>query len=67
MEYLKDHKGFGGEKEIGFSGNSLDRTEINRNLIGKSFNGTEFLQNTPDAILDQRAKYPESIICREKK
>lgn len=162
MEYLKGHKGFGGEKEIGFSGNSLDRfaraadilslyersngkeiveyafsilesvdneewtqwsivydvtnrtvcfrtkdfprlkkfaladfdfdcqtqskvidmhtdktgdlsghfigysTKINRQLIVKSFKGTEFLQNTPDAVLDQRAKYPESIICREK-
>ena len=162
IEYLEGHKGFGGDKEIGFSGNSLDRfaraahmlssygkskdkeivgyafsilesvdneertqwsivydvtdrivhfktkdsprlkkfaftdfdfdcrtqskvidmhtyktgdlrgnfiaysTEINRKLISRSFKGTEFLQNTPDAVLDQRAKYPESIICREK-
>jgi hypothetical protein len=41
--------------------------KINRKLIGRSFKGTEFLENTPDAVLDQRAKYPESIICREKK
>lgn len=163
LEYLKGHKGFGGEEEIGFSGNSLDRfaraadmlslyerskgkeivdyafsilesvhnsewtqwsivydvtnmtvhfktkdapqlkkfsfvdfdfdcrtqskvidmhsdkigdlsghfieysTEINRQLIGQSFKGTEFLQNTPDAVLDQLAKYPESIKCKEKK
>ena len=163
LEYLKGHKGFGGEKEIGFSGNSLDRfakaadmlslyerskgkdiveyafsilesvhseewtqwsivydvtnrtvhfktkdaprlkkfsfadfdfdcqtqskvidmhtdktgdlsghfieysTEINRPLIGNSFKGTEFIENTPDAVLDQLAKYPESIKCKEKK
>jgi choloylglycine hydrolase len=162
MEYLKNHKGFGGERVIGFSGNSLDRfartanmlaqydpskdevivdyafsildsvdnpewtqwsivydvsnrtiyyktkdaprlkkfalsdfdfdcrtrskvidmqkdetgdisghfipysTEINRQLIGRSFRGTEFLENTPDAVMDQRAGYPDSIICREK-
>ena len=42
-------------------------TEINRKLIGRSFKGTDFLKNTPDAVMDQRAKYPESIICREKK
>lgn len=162
MEYLKNHKGFGGEREIGFSGNSLDRfaraanmlaqydhskdkaivdkafsildsvdnpewtqwsivydvsnrtiyyktkdaprlkkfaladfdfycrtrskvidmhtdetgdisrhfigysTEINRKLIGHSFKGTEFLENTPDAVMDQRAGYPDSIFCREK-
>jgi penicillin V acylase-like amidase (Ntn superfamily) len=163
IEYLEGHKGFGGDKEIGFSGNSLDRfaraahmlssygkskdkeivdyafsilesvdnegwtqwsivydvtdrivyfktkdapllkkfafedfdfdcqtqskvidmqtiktgdlrahfipysTEINRKLIDRSFKGTEFLENTPDTVMDQRAKYPESIICREKK
>jgi choloylglycine hydrolase len=163
MEYLKGHRGFGGKKEIGFSGNSLDRfcraadmlsqydrsngkeiveyafsilesvdnpewtqwsivydvtnrtvhfktkdasrlkkfvfadfdfdcqthskvidmntdktgdlsddfeaysTAINRKLIGRSFKGTEFLQNTPDAVLDQLAKYPESIFCQENK
>jgi choloylglycine hydrolase len=163
LEYLKNHKGFGGEKEIGFSGNSLDRfaraanmlsqydrskdkelvdyafsildsvdnpewtqwsivydvtrmavhfktkdsprlkkfsfenfdfdcaspskiidmhtdetgdlgghfveysTKINRKLIGQSFKGTEFLKDTPDATLDQFSKYPESIICQEKK
>lgn len=163
IEYLEGHKGFGGDKEIGFSGNSLDRfaraahmlssyekskdkeivdyafsilesvdneertqwsivydvtnrtvhfktkdtprlkifafadfdfdcrtqskvidmntdktgdlrgnfieysTKINRKLIGESFKGTEFLENTPEGILDQRAKYPESIICQEKK
>jgi len=161
-EYLKNHKGFGGEREIGFSGNSLDRfaraahmltsyeksknkdiveyafsilesvdnegwtqwsivydvtnravhfktkdapkikmfsfehldfdcqtqskvidmqtdkkgnisghfiaysTEINRKLIGQSFKGTEFLENTPAAVMDQRARYPESMVCREK-
>ena len=163
IEYLKGHKGFGGDREIGFSGNSLDRfaraahmlssyeksqgeeiidyafsilesvdnpdwtqwsivydvtnravhfktkdaprlkkfafgdfdfdcqspskvfdmqtdkkgdisgqfieysTAINRKLVGNSFRGTEFLENTPDTVLDRRAKYPESIICREKK
>jgi penicillin V acylase-like amidase (Ntn superfamily) len=163
VEYLKEHKGFGGRKEIGFSGNSLDRfaraahmvssygkskdkeivdyafsilesidnegwtqwsivydvtdrivyfktkdapllkkfafedfdfdcqtqskvidmqtlktgdisrhfieysTKINRKLIGQSFKGTEFLENTPAVVMDQRAKYPESIICQEKK
>jgi len=163
QKYLKGHKGFGGEREIGFSGNSLDRfaraahmlnsyeksknkdiveyafsilesvdnegwtqwsivydvtnrvvhfktedfprlkkfamadfdfdcktqskvidmqtermgdisghfiaysTEINRKLIGQSFKGTEFLENTPAAVMDQRAQYPESIICRETK
>lgn len=163
MEYLKTHKGYGGEREIGFSGNSLDRfsraahmlssyekskskeivdyalsildsvdnpewtqwsivydvanrtvhfktkdaprlkkfafedfdfdcqaqskvidmqtdeagdigrhfidysTEINRKLIGQSFRGTEFLENTPDSVMDRRAKYPESFFCREKK
>jgi choloylglycine hydrolase len=162
-EYLKRHRGFGGEREIGFSGNSLDRfartahmlssyekseseeivdyafsildsvdnpewtqwsivydvtnriihyktkdaprlknfafddfdfkcqtqskvfdmqvdeagdigknfksysTELNRKLIGNSFKGTEFLENTPDLVMDQRAEYPESHICREKK
>jgi choloylglycine hydrolase len=163
MDYLKNHKGFGGEREIGFSGNSLDRfaraghmlssyekskdkeiieyafsildsvdnpewtqwsivydmmnmtihfktkdapqnktvffrdfdfacktpskvidmqteaegdigsqfieysTEINRKLIGRSFKGTEFLENTPDGVMDQRAGYPDSIFCREKR
>jgi choloylglycine hydrolase len=162
MEYLKNHKGFGGEREIGFSGNSLDRfaraanmlaqydpskdkaivdyafsildsvdnpewtqwsivydvtnraihfktkdapkikklsfanfdfdckssskvidmqtdktgnisghftnysTKINRKLIDRSFKGTEFLENTPEAVMDQRARYPDSIYCREK-
>jgi penicillin V acylase-like amidase (Ntn superfamily) len=42
-------------------------TQINRELIGKSFRGTEFLKDTPDAVLDQLAKYPESIICQKKK
>jgi choloylglycine hydrolase len=163
MAYLKNHKGFGGERKIGFSGNSLDRfaraahmlssyeksentgivdyafsilnsvdnpewtqwsivydvtkrviyfktkdaprmkkfvfadfdfncqtqskvfdmqtdesgdiggkfiaysTEINRQLIGDSFKGTEFLENTPDAVMDQRAEFPESIVCNGKK
>lgn len=163
ISYLKNHKGFGGEREIGFSGNSLDRfaraanmlarhdaskdkaivdyafsildsvdnpewtqwsivydvtnkvvhfktkdapqlrkfsfenfdfactasskvidmrtdktgdisahfidysTEINRTLIGRSFKGTEFLENTPDAVMDQRASYPDSMYCKEKK
>lgn len=163
IAYLKNHKGFGGEKEIGFSGKSLDRftraaymlssfekskdqdivdyafsilesvaneeftqwsivydvanksvhfitkdaprhktfafadfsfdcqvpskvidmhtdktgdlsghfiaysTEINRKLIGRSFKGTEFLRDTPDRALDQRARYPESILCKGKK
>jgi choloylglycine hydrolase len=163
LDHLKNHKGFGGEREIGFSGNSLDRfaraanmlaqynhskdraiidyafsildsvdnpewtqwsivydvtnmivhfktkdspwlkkfsfenfdfgckspskiidmhtdetgdlsghfiaysTEINRKLIGQSFKGTEFLKDTPDAALDQISKYPESMICREKR
>jgi penicillin V acylase-like amidase (Ntn superfamily) len=162
LEYLKGHKGFGGEREIGFSGKSLDRfaraanmlaqydpskdkeivdyafsildsvdnpeltqwsivydvmnrtvhvktkdsprlkkfafadfdfdcqtqskvidmqtdetgdisghfiaysTEINRTLIGRSIKGTEFLENTPDTVMDQRASYPDSIFCREK-
>ena len=40
---------------------------INRTLIGRSFKGTEFLENTPDAVMDQRASYPDSIHCKEKK
>ena len=163
IAYLKNHKGFGGERAIGFSGNSLDRfarvanmlaqydpskdkmiidyafsildsvdnpewtqwsivydvtnrvvyyktkdapqlkrfsfdnfdfqckssskvidmqtdktgdiggyfidysTEINRELIDRSFKDTEFLQNTPEAVMDQRARYPDSIYCRDKK
>jgi choloylglycine hydrolase len=42
-------------------------TEINRKLIGDSFRNTEFLKDTPDDILDQIAKYPETFICEEKK
>ena len=41
-------------------------TEINKNLIDRSIKGTEFLENTPDAVIDQRASYPDSIYCREK-
>ncbi|MGD8538600.1 MAG: linear amide C-N hydrolase [Candidatus Aminicenantes bacterium] len=163
IAYLKNHKGFGGERAIGFSGNSLDRfaraanmlaqydpskdkmivdyafsildsvdnpewtqwsivydvtnrvvyyktkdapqlkrfsfddfdfeckssskvidmqtdktgdiggyfidysTEINRELIDRSFKDTEFLQNTPEEVMDQRAHYPDSIYCRDKK
>jgi len=39
-------------------------TEINRNLIYKSYRQTEFLKNTPDQILEAHAEYPESIVCQ---
>lgn len=42
-------------------------SEINRKLIGLSFRGTDFLQDTPDEALDQLARYPESLICQTKK
>lgn len=41
-------------------------TAINRELIGVSFRGTEFLKHIPDEALDQFAKYPESIVCKKK-
>ncbi len=42
-------------------------TEINRNLVYKSYRQTEFLKNTPDRILEAHAEYPESIVCRSTK
>ncbi|MFC2156448.1 linear amide C-N hydrolase [Acidobacteriota bacterium] len=42
-------------------------SELNRRLIGLSFRGTDFLQDTPNETLDQLARYPESLICRTKK
>ena len=42
-------------------------TGINRKLIGESFKNTEFLKDIPEEIMDQLARYPESIICKEKK
>lgn len=41
-------------------------TAINRELIGASFRGTEFLKHISDEALDQLAKYPESIVCKKK-
>jgi hypothetical protein len=37
--------------------------EANYNLIKKSFMGTGFLRNTPDAVLQQMARYPEMLKC----
>jgi choloylglycine hydrolase len=39
--------------------------EINRNLIGSAFGKTEFLQGTPEEVLDLIASYPESTECEE--
>ncbi len=42
-------------------------TAVNRELIGASFKGTEFLSTVPDEGLDQLSRYPESFRCQEKK
>jgi choloylglycine hydrolase len=39
-------------------------TEINKDLIYKSYRQTSFLKNTPDQIIEEHAKYPESIVCQ---
>ncbi len=39
-------------------------TEINKKLVFESFRRTEFLKNTPDQILDDHARYPESVVCQ---
>jgi choloylglycine hydrolase len=39
--------------------------EANRNLIGSAFGKTEFLQGTPEEVLDLIASYPESTKCEE--
>jgi len=42
------------------------RTAINRDLIYRAYRQTEFLKNTPVEAMDQAARYPESLVCREK-
>jgi len=37
--------------------------EANRDLIERSFNGTEFLKNIPAAVKNLLASYPESFAC----
>ena len=37
--------------------------QANRNLIEKAFKGTEILKGVPKAVLDKRARYPESASC----
>jgi hypothetical protein len=41
-------------------------TQINRKLVGESFGATEFLKDTTSEALDVFAKYPESLVCKEK-
>ena len=41
--------------------------ETNRTLIGLSFGSTDFLKDTPPEALDELARYPESLPCRNKK
>jgi len=41
------------------------RTQINRDLIYKAYRQTEFLKNTPVEAMDEAARYPESLACRE--
>jgi choloylglycine hydrolase len=41
-------------------------TKVNRNLIGKSFKNTSFLNQIPDSIMDLIATYPDSTKCTEK-
>jgi penicillin V acylase-like amidase (Ntn superfamily) len=41
--------------------------EKNRELIGRSFGSTDFLQDVPQEALDQLALYPESLPCQRKK
>ena len=39
--------------------------KANRDLIDRSFNGTEFLKSIPGSIRDYFASYPESFPCQE--
>jgi hypothetical protein len=38
--------------------------EANYTLIKKSYLGTSFLRKTPDAVLQQLARYPEMLKCK---
>lgn len=40
--------------------------EANRDLIQRSFNGTDFLKNVPDSAKDRLAEAPERFICAAK-
>ena len=35
----------------------------NRDLIYKSYRGTDFLRDTPDSVIDARAAIPDSFVC----
>ncbi|MDY6792083.1 MAG: linear amide C-N hydrolase [Thermodesulfobacteriota bacterium] len=39
--------------------------ETNYRLIRDAFDGTWFLRNTPAVVMDRRATYPDSHICRQ--
>jgi choloylglycine hydrolase len=38
--------------------------EANRNLIGRSFGGVDFLKGVPGPALDAHAAYPEALTCK---
>jgi hypothetical protein len=40
--------------------------KANRELIERSFNGTDFLRYLPNAVRDQLAAYPEEFVCAAK-
>ena len=40
--------------------------KANRDLIERSFNGTDFLRYLPGAVRDQLASYPEEFVCSVK-
>ncbi|HKO62527.1 MAG TPA: hypothetical protein VJV03_15285, partial [Pyrinomonadaceae bacterium] len=40
--------------------------KANRELIERSFNGTDFLRFLPSVVRDQLATYPEEFVCAAK-
>lgn len=40
--------------------------KANRELIERSFNGTDFLRYLPSVVRDQLASYPEEFVCAAK-
>ena len=40
--------------------------EANRELIERSFNGTDFLKNVPESAKDRFAEFPERFVCAAK-
>ena len=56
------------DKSGNISGNFIEFSrDINKKLIYDAFKNTEFLKDTPNALLNQLSRYPESIKCNEKK